>query len=70
MNYLRVRTEVTEEAISNLNHQHLDGTFIKLWEQREWRVKKRHLMPGQVHMMLSTPPQCATPQVVEFIMSK
>jgi REP element-mobilizing transposase RayT len=39
--------------------RHLGEVFRRLAEQKESRVEEGHLMPDQVHMMLSIPPKYA-----------
>lgn len=50
--------------------QHLGEVFRKLAAQKECRVEEGHLMPDDVHMMLSIPPKYAVSQVVGFIKGK
>ena len=42
----------------------LGQVFRRLAEQRESAMGEGHLMPDQVHMMISIPPKCAVSQVI------
>ena len=50
--------------------QHLGEVFRKLAMQKESRVEEGHLMPDQVHMMISIPPKYAVSQVIGYIKGK
>jgi putative transposase len=50
--------------------QYLGEVFRKLAAQEESRIEEGHLMPDQVHKMLSIPPKYAVSQVVGFINGK
>jgi len=50
--------------------RHLGEVFRKLAHQKESKVEEGHLMPDQVHMLLSIPPKYAVSQVVGFIKGK
>ena len=46
--------------------RHLGEVLRKLAQQKERRIVEGHLMPGQVHMMISIPQKYAVSQVVGF----
>ena len=48
----------------------LGPVFRDLAEQKECKVEEGHLMPDQVHMMLSVPPMDAVSSVMGFIKGK
>ena len=50
--------------------QHLGEIFRKLASQKESRIEEGHLMPDQVHMMISIPPKYSVSQVVGYIKGK
>ena len=50
--------------------KHLGEVFHKLAQQKESRIEEGHLMPDQVHMLISIPPKYAVSQVVGFIKGK
>jgi putative transposase len=50
--------------------QHLGEVFRRLAEQKQSRIEEDHLMPDQVHMMISIPPKYAVSEVVGFIKGK
>src|ERR1700693_4370130 len=50
--------------------RHLGEVFRKLALQKESRIEEGHLMPDQVHMMISIPPKYAVSQVIGFIKGK
>ena len=50
--------------------QHLGEVFKELARQKESRVEEGHLMPDQVHMMLSIPPKYSVSQIVGYIKGK
>jgi len=49
---------------------HLGEVFKGLAQQREAKVLEGHLMPDQVHMLLSIPPKYAVSQLVGYIKGK
>jgi putative transposase len=49
---------------------HLGEVFRKLAEQKESRIEQGHLLPDDVHMMISIPPKYSVSQVVGFIKGK
>ncbi|HEX5720953.1 MAG TPA: IS200/IS605 family transposase [Thermoanaerobaculia bacterium] len=49
---------------------HLEDEFRKLAGQKESRVEEGHLMPDNVHMLLSIPPKYSVSQVIGFIKGK
>ena len=50
--------------------QQLGEVFRRLAMQKECRVEEGHLMPDQVHMMISIPPKYAVSQVIGYIKGK
>jgi putative transposase len=50
--------------------QHLGELFRRLAEQKESRVLEGHLMPDDVHMLLSIPPKYAVSEVVGLMKGK
>jgi putative transposase len=50
--------------------QYLRKVFRRLAEQKGSRIEERHLMPDQVHMMISIPPKYAVSQAVGYIKGK
>ncbi len=50
--------------------KHPGDVFRRLAEQKESRIEEGHLMPDQVHMMISIPPKYAVSQVIGFIKGK
>ena len=50
--------------------RHLGEVFRRLAEQKECTIEEGHLMPDQVHMMISIPPKYAVSQVIGFIKGK
>ena len=49
---------------------HLGEVFKRLASCKESRVEEGHLMPDQVHMLISIPPKYAVSQVVGYIKGK
>jgi len=50
--------------------KYLGEGFRKLAEQKESRIEEGHLLPDQVHMMISISPKYAVAQVIGFIKGK
>ena len=50
--------------------KYLGEVFRKLAEQKESRIEEGHLLPDDVHMMISIPPKYAVAQVIGFIKGK
>jgi putative transposase len=48
----------------------LREVFRRLAQQKESRIEEGHLMPGHVHLMISTPPKYSVAQVIGFIKGK
>ena len=48
----------------------LGEVFRRLAEQKESAIEEGHLMPDDVHMMISIPPKYAVSQVIGFIKGK
>ena len=49
---------------------HLGAVFRTLTQQKECQIEEGHLMPDDVHMMISIPPKYAVAQVVGYIKGK
>ena len=50
--------------------RHLGEVLRSLAEQKECRIEEGHLMPDQVHMLISIPPKYSVSQVRGFIKGK
>jgi putative transposase len=50
--------------------RHLGEVFRSLAEQRQCRILEGHLMPDDVHMLISIPPKYAVSSVVGFLKGK
>ena len=50
--------------------RHPGEVFRRQAEQKECAIEVGHLMPDQVHMMISIPPKYAVSQVIGFIKGK
>ena len=50
--------------------RHLGEVFRRLAEQKESKIEEGHLMPDDVHMMISIPPKYAVSRVIGFIKGK
>jgi putative transposase len=50
--------------------RHLGEVFHKLTKQRESKIEEGHLMPDDVHMLISIPPKYSVAQVVGYIKGK
>jgi putative transposase len=50
--------------------RHLGEVFRRRAEQKESRIEAGHLMPDQVHMLISIPPKYAVSQVVGSLKGK
>lgn len=58
------------KAPSGALRKHLGEVFRKLAELKESRIEEGHLMPDDVHSMISIPPKDPMSQVVGFIKGK
>jgi len=55
------------KAIFGQIGRHLGDMLRRLAQQKESQIEEEHLMPDHVHMMISTPPKHAVPQVIGYI---
>ena len=58
------------QALYKELRQHLGAVFRSLAAQQECRVEAGHLLPDQVHMLLSIPPKYSVAQIVGFLKGK
>jgi putative transposase len=58
------------KMLHGLFRQYFGEVFRALARQKECGIEEGHLMPDDVHMMISMPPKYAVSQVVGFIRGK
>ena len=59
-----------KKAIFGQIRAELGEAFRRLAEQKESRIEEGHVMPDQVHMMISIPPKYAVASVIGYIKGK
>ena len=65
-----VHTEVPHKALFGQIRWHLGTVFRELAQRKECKFEEGHLMPDQVHMLISIPPKYSVAEVIGYLKGK